>query len=265
MRDVARSGTALTDDGASIVWSATGSGEPIVLVAGQAVTMHSWDDLVPQLASRFRVITFDQRGIGASTEGSDPPRTTRRIAQDVMRVMDSAGIARAHVIGHSMGGRVAQWLAIDRPDAIGALVLIATTGGDAAGYARSAEATADLVSRDAARLAVRFFSDSHLRAHPSAVDVFARKEGSPATRHRAYEASSSHDSWANLPDIHSPTLVVHGNDDTITPPENGRALAHVISGAEYLEVPDGRHAPHLDHPHVAGAIVDFISRHPLAG
>ncbi|MDR7184404.1 pimeloyl-ACP methyl ester carboxylesterase [Microbacterium trichothecenolyticum] len=257
-------GSAVTDDGASIAWSAMGSGDAVVLVPGQAVTSGSWDGVVADLADRFRVITFDQRGIGVSTEGSDPPETTRGFARDVARVLESAGATRGHVVGHSMGGRVAQWLAIDRPDVVGALVLIATTGGDAAGFARSAEASADLASADAARLSVRFFSDEYLRTHPTAVDVFVRKEGSVRTRRRAYVASSTHDAWANLGSIRSPTLVVHGDADTITPVENGRALAEAIPRAEYLEVHGGRHAPHLDHPNVVEAVVTFLTRHPLS-
>lgn len=258
-----RSGTALTADGAELEWTATGSGEPVLLIAGQAVTRHSWDPIVPFLAERFEVVTFDQRGIGASTDGSHPPRTTRAIASDLQYVLSSAGVERAHVIGHSMGGRIAQWAAIDDPDAVGALVLIATTGGDSRGALRSAEATAALRRGEAEDLAGRFFTDSHLRTNPSAVDVFVRKEGSLGTRRRAFEASSEHDAWDDLVAIRSPTLVVHGAQDSITPVENGRALAAAISGAEYLEVVDGRHAPQLDHAAVVDAIIDFLTRHPL--
>lgn len=238
-------------------------GEPIVLIAGQAVSMDSWDEVVPALSERFEVITFDQRGIGASTEGADPPRTTRAIANDAARVVESAGLGRAHVIGHSMGGRVAQWRAIEHPAAVGALVLISTTGGDARGAARAAEVTAAFVRGDADDLAPRFFSDAHLRAHPSAADVFVRSEGSAGTRRRAFEASAGHDAWDDLAAIRSPTLVVHGTEDSITPVQNGRALAAAIPGAEYLEVAGARHAPHLDHAFVIEAIVDFVERHAL--
>lgn len=70
---------------------------------------------------RFRVITFDRRGIGHSTEGDEPLRATRGLARDVLVVLQPAGVPRAHVSGHSMGGRVAQWLAIDAPDAASAI------------------------------------------------------------------------------------------------------------------------------------------------
>ncbi|MFS0866764.1 alpha/beta fold hydrolase [Microbacterium sp. 179-B 1A2 NHS] len=88
-------------------------------------------------------------------------------------------------------------------------------------------------------------------------------EGSIATRRRAFEASSTHDAWSELAGIRAPSLVVHGSGDTITPPQNGRALASAIPGAEYLEPSGGRHAPHLGQPEAVDAIIDFISRHPL--
>ena len=263
VRWVDGSGSAGTADGALIEWSSIGSGEPVVLIAGQAVTRHSWDDVVPVLAASFRVITFDQRGIGHSTEGDEPPLTTRGLARDVLVVLQAAGVPRAHVIGHSMGGRVAQWLAVEAPDAVGSLVLMATTGGDAGGRPRAAEITAELAGGDASRLARRFFTDVYSEAHPSAIDVFVRKEGSPATRRRAFEASATHDAWGELRNILVPTLVVHGSEDAITPPENGRALAALIPRAEYLEVAGARHAPHIGHPAVLAAIADFIERHPL--
>ncbi|GAA1960683.1 alpha/beta fold hydrolase [Microbacterium deminutum] len=263
MRHAESLGRASTEDGALLEWASAGSGEPVVLIAGQAVTRRSWDDLVPRLAALFRVITFDQRGIGESTEGDEPPRTTREFAGDVLAVLGSAGVAKAHVIGHSMGGRVAQWLAIDEPDVVGSLVLIAATGGNERGAPRSPEATRDLADWDAARLAPRFFTDAYLAAHPSAMDLFVRMEGSPRARRRAFDASAAHDAWDQLSSVRSPTLVVHGTDDSITPVENGRALAQAIPGAQYLEIPGGRHALHLDDPRAIDAIVGHMLRHPL--
>lgn len=172
-------GTARTSDGASLSWTSRGSGEPILLIAGQAVTQTSWNAFADGLSDQFTVITFDQRGIGSSSDGATPPTTTRAIARDALSVMDSLKINRFHLIGHSMGGRVAQWLALDSTDAVGTLVLIATTGGDERGFPRPAAATTDLASGDRERLASRFFSEAFLGENPYAIDVFVRPEGSP--------------------------------------------------------------------------------------
>lgn len=247
-----------TPDGAHIAWYSAGVGETVILIPGQAVTRHSWDPIVADLADRFRVVTFDYRGIGDSTDGSHPPETTRRLAEDVRHVLRDAEVTQAHVIGHPMGGRVAQWLAIDHPETVATLVLIATTGGDARGRSRTDDASADLRSGEPGRLARRFFIDEYLRANPDAIDVFIRKEGSAATRRRAYAASLSHDAWDRLEEISSPTLVVHGELDSITPPENGRLLTAAIPDAVFLEVPGGQHAPHIDHTWLRRRIIEHL-------
>ncbi|MEB0306467.1 alpha/beta fold hydrolase, partial [Cryobacterium sp. 10I1] len=101
---------ALAPDGARIAWSSTGgnaTGDPVVLVAGQGVSSRSWSPLLPTLGARHRVITFDTRGVGDSEPGADVRFTTAALAEDIVAVLDAAGIDRAHVYGHSMGGRVA--------------------------------------------------------------------------------------------------------------------------------------------------------------
>jgi pimeloyl-ACP methyl ester carboxylesterase len=109
-----------------------------------------------------------------------------------------------------MGGRVAQLLAIDHTPRVGALVLGATTAGDERGFPRTAQATADLTSGDPQRLARLFFRDEELHRH----------------------ASRTHDAWDVLDKITAPTLVIHGTDDELTPPENARLIAGRIPGAE---------------------------------
>lgn len=126
--------TARTADGARLAWRSRGGGEPLLLISGQAVDATAWDAVIPDLSRRFRVITFDHRGIGRSEPGADEAYTTRSFARDAAAVLDAAGVDRAHIYGHSMGGRVAQWLAIDHAPRVGALVLGATTGGDDRGF-----------------------------------------------------------------------------------------------------------------------------------
>lgn len=254
---------AATPDGGVLAWEAPGpaDGKPILLVPGQAVTMRSWDALLPLFAEHHRVIMFDHRGIGESIEGNEPPRTTREFAHDLLVVLDAAGIDCAHIVGHSMGGRIAQWFAVDAPERVATLTLISTTGGDAR-FPRGADATADLASGDPSRLGPRFFRPEFLAEHPESIDIFVRPEGSIRTRRRHFEASRSHDSWAEITRISAPTLVVHGALDSITLPDAGRALAAEIPDARLLTPATGRHAPHLDHPEVPAAILDHIENHP---
>lgn len=266
-------GLVAVGDGA-IGWRGFEHGVPVLLVAGQGVTQFSWDPWLAELGAGIRAVTFDHRGLGESVEGSAPPRSTRELAADAAAVIeaccgsdgrsaaaDDGADSGAHVIGHSMGGRAVQWLAIDRPELVLSLTLVATTGGDALGAQRDASATADLVSGDPTRLAPRFVGDAYRATHPGVAELFARREAKPSTLRRFFAASSQHDAWDELGRISAPTLVVHGQADTITPVGNGRMLAERIPGAEYFEVPRGRHAPHLDNPQVAQRIRSFVLAH----
>ena len=113
----------------SIPFDVVGDGEPLLLLAGQANSRRWWDPVRDDLAARHRTVALDALGTGASTPPDGAEYSTRRFAEDAVAVLDAAGIGRAHVYGTSMGGKVAQWLAIDHPDRVGALVLGCTTPG----------------------------------------------------------------------------------------------------------------------------------------
>jgi 3-oxoadipate enol-lactonase len=121
---------ATAPDGARIGFDTAGAGEPLVLLAGQANSRHWWDVVRPDFAA-YTTISIDCLGTGASDSPPDAEWSTRRFARDVIAVLDELGVGRAHVYGTSMGGRVAQWVAADDPDRVGALVLGCTTGGGA--------------------------------------------------------------------------------------------------------------------------------------
>jgi pimeloyl-ACP methyl ester carboxylesterase len=257
-------GIARTPDGAELEWEEHGAGEPLLLIAGQGVSRRTWDLVIPSLANSFRVISYDHRGIGPSTLGHAPMWTTRALASDALAVLDAAGVVRAHVVGHSMGGRIAQWLAIDDPERVGTLTLVSSTGGDARGHARPAHATAALAAGDPATLGRYFFGDAFRAQHPDVLGMLARSDAPIRARRGHFQASSTHDAWDDLARISAPTLVVHGADDEITPVANGRDLAQRIPGAAFLQVPGG-HGIHLESPGVRDAIVAFAHAHPLPG
>jgi pimeloyl-ACP methyl ester carboxylesterase len=257
-------GIARTADGASLEWEEHGAGEPLLLIAGQGVSRRTWDLVIPSLASSFRVVSYDHRGIGPSTLGETPVWTTRALASDAVSVLDAAGAVHAHIVGHSMGGRIAQWLAIDHPERVGTLTLVSSTGGDARGHARPAHATAALAAGDPATLGPYFFGDAFRAEHPEVLGMLGRSDAPIRARRGHFQASSTHDAWDDLARISAPTLVVHGADDEITPVANGRDLAERIRGASFLEVAGG-HGIHLESPTVRDAIVAFAHAHPLPG
>ena len=111
-----------------IKWESTGEGTPLLLIQGLGYGRWGWDPIIPGLAARHRVVTFDNRGIGESDKPQGP-YTAAQMAGDALHVLDEAGIGRAHVFGASLGGMIAQELAVTAPDRVDKLVLGCTTPG----------------------------------------------------------------------------------------------------------------------------------------
>ena len=142
---------ASAPDGARIYYETQGHGEPLLLVMGRGSDHYGWGPIASDFAARWQVIIYDQRGTGQSDKPHSPPYTLQGFARDALALLDDLGIRRAHVYGISMGGRIAQWLGIDAPARVGALVLGCTTPGDAHGVARSPAATAAMASGQGAQ------------------------------------------------------------------------------------------------------------------
>ncbi|MEN2739173.1 alpha/beta fold hydrolase [Microbacterium sp. X-17] len=252
---------ATADDGVPIAFEERGSGVPLLLIAGQATGMHGWGPFADALAEGFRVIVFDHRGIGDSGAGDPAAYSTRQFADDALAVLDEAGVSAAHVLGHSMGGRVAQWLAAEHPSRVRRLVLIGTTASDRAGGAddrRDPAVVGDLLSGDRDRMLPLFFDADWARANPGAVaGFFDRVASRPALRGH-FAASRDHDAREELGRIRAETLVIHGRGDALTPVAHARLLADGIPHARLLEL-DARHGLHLDTPEVLAAVRAFLA------
>ena len=111
-----------------IAWESKGAGEPVLLIHGLGYARWGWEPVAEPLAQRFRLLLFDNRGIGES-EIPPGPYTARAMAEDAVSVLDEAGVDSAHVVGTSLGGMVAQELALGWPDRVDRLVLACTTPG----------------------------------------------------------------------------------------------------------------------------------------
>ena len=244
---------------------AVGDGEPLLLLSGQGLDRHMWDRAGPDfVAAGFRVLTWDYRGTGES-DAPDAPYSTRGFAADAAAVLDAAGVERAHAYGISMGGRVAQWLALDHADRVGALVLGATTPGNSRGVARDAEADRLLRTGDPAGLADLIASPAFFAAHPEAT-AFVQRSLRPHARRLHFQASAEHSTWELLPAIAVPTLVLHGGEDRLNPTANAALIAELIPEAELAIIPGARHGYIEEFREEADRIVvEFLKRHPLLG
>ncbi|SEJ41115.1 Pimeloyl-ACP methyl ester carboxylesterase [Arthrobacter sp. yr096] len=249
-------------DGAELAWSESGDGDPLLLIAGQATAMDGWGPTAELLSRYYRVIRFDHRGIGRSAKGTAERYTTRLLAEDAATVLNAADADLAHVYGHSMGGRIGQWLAIDYPQKVRTLILAATSGGrwpDASAQPDKAAMEA-LVSGDMSRLEELFFDPAWVRANPEATSTFFNSRASAWAKARHFKASRDHDAWSELGSVQAPTLILHGTEDKLTPLPNALLLRQHIPRSVLVRVPGAGHGLHLDHPETVEWIRQFITR-----
>lgn len=181
----------------NIFYELHGQGEPLVLITGLGNDVTQYAHIVAMLAQRYCVLAFDNRGAGR-TEKPDAPYKMEQMADDTAALMDKLGIGPAHVIGISMGGRVAMALALQHPARVRSLVLVST-------FAR----------RTGMTRSVRMFSFQNripvfrkgLSKYPQPYYAFSRQ----------LKASRSYDAISRLNEITVPTLVLHGKKDTLAP------------------------------------------------
>ncbi len=245
-----------------LAYAVEGSGPPLLLISGLGGKASFWDRVAPRLATDFTVVRHDHLGTGAS----DTPLIDYSIAQmrdDVLALMDALAIDRAHIVGHSTGGAIAQSLAIDRPDRVDRLVLSASwTRADR--YLRLMfETRAEVLRRAGGAVynqlsALLAWPAEWLREHGVAADLTV---ANPEVLLRRIDALLRFDRVADLPRIAAPTLALCARDDRITPPYFTQALGGLIPGARTVVVPGGGHflprtAPRLFLHHVQ----PFLSR-----
>ncbi len=251
--------------GVPIAWESSGSGAPVLLIHGLGYGRWGWAPLVPLLATRYQVVTFDNRGIGASAVAPGP-YTAATMAGDALAVLDAAGIARAHVVGTSLGGMIAQELAITAPHRVDRLVLIASTPGATGGFPMP-EVTVQLLAEAAAmplEAATRRLVENALGKvqDPAIVNriVSARRAAAqdPAGWAAQAAAGLNYDGAGRFGSISAPTLVLTGTADVVVDPRNSAVLADLIPNSTLHLIPDGGHLLFWELPRV---VADLIMGH----
>jgi 3-oxoadipate enol-lactonase len=230
--------------------------EPVLLIMGLGASSRLWYRLVPWLRQRYRVILLDNRGTGDSA----PVRsrlTMGGMARDAVAVLDAAGVDSAHVIGASMGGMIAQHVALDHRDRLRSLTLACTTPGGRAGAPPwrmlAASALRPLLGsqRTFPIVAPLLYSPATRARQPARLgeDLERRIQDntSPVTVYAQMGAIAGHDTRARLHELAGlPALVLHGLDDVLVPTDRGRELAELIPSAHLELLPDCGHIVSTD-------------------
>jgi pimeloyl-ACP methyl ester carboxylesterase len=242
-------------DGVRIDYRDTGgSGVPLLLITGYAVTLDMWDqDFVRALGQERRLILMDNRGMG----GSSAPEGGFGIAAmagDAAGLLRALGVDRADVLGWSMGGFVAQELALAHPGMVRGLVLL-TTQADNAGLIPQLDRMAAM-KPEAFQAAL--FSADWARSHP---DVYSRMPARPrppdlSVIARQYAAMRDWPGAASrLGSLGARALVVAGGEDWVCPPPQAERLARGIAGARFVVLPDGGHWMMHQYPHELARLI----------
>jgi len=249
-----------------------GSGEPLLMIQGMSGTHVSWGEpLLAPLRESFDVIAFDNRGIGLSAP-VDGSFTIVEMAEDAAGLMDELEIESAHVVGISMGGMIAQDMALGEPGRLRSLTLGCTYCGGpgsqlmpqenleilAAGM-RSGDRDKAIRASYEVNLSPAFRADDSRYAafHEMATSVPAAKR----TIELQAQAILGHDTSARLGEISTPTLIVHGTDDGVLPYPNGELIASLMSQARLETLEDVGHMFWWEQPERSA---ELIREHALA-
>jgi 3-oxoadipate enol-lactonase len=260
-----------------VYYESVGRGPAVLLILGQGMSVEAGWRTVERLAGQFRVITFDNRDVGRSDHALWP-YLVAQMADDAVAVLDAAGEARAHVYGISLGGMVAQEVALRHRDRVCGLVLGATTPGGPHAIPQDPQVltfftrVGAMGPEEAEWAAVPYsYGERTRRVHGKRIaeDIERRLRHPPDTLAYLHQvaAAASHSTQSRLRDIAAPTLVVHGWQDMLQAPQNARLLADAIPGAELRLWPHAGHVYVTDEPEADHAVARFLERHspPLTG
>ncbi len=213
-----------------------GEGEPVVLIAGLNSDHTLYRGIIPTLVEKYQVVAFDNRGVG-QTDKPDIPYSIEMMADDTAGLLNALGIEQAHILGTSMGGRIAVALALQYPQQVKSLILVST-------IVKSLKGTPTTWSR--LRVSLMLKIPMVRGPHPYYAVV------------RQLEASRAYDCMDRLSEIHMPTLILHGRKDKTAPYHLAEAMQSGIKGSKMLTFPGGHLFFILRQKQFIEAIGDFL-------
>lgn len=248
-----------------------GSGELVVLMHGIGGNRTNWTEQVELFGDHFKAVAWDARGYGMSDD-YDGPLDFGDFAKDLGKLMDYFGADKAHLVGLSMGGRIAQDFYARHPERVASLVLVATFTG----FQRFSEEERrrfvelrkkPLVEEGKEPYDIAPIVAKTLIGPKTSMEKYDRLVASMAALHKesyikTVEATTMYDRDADLDKIAVPTLLVFGEHDSLTSPEIGREMADRIEGSEYVLIPDSGHLVNIEQTEAFNdAVLPFLLKH----
>jgi pimeloyl-ACP methyl ester carboxylesterase len=259
----------LQSNGITIAYESHGEGHPLLLICGVGYGGWAFRKLAPLLSDRYRVITFDNRGVGGSDK-PEGPYSTPQMAQDAIGLLEGLGISSAYVLGHSLGGYIAEEIALARPDLVKKLVLASTTSGGKDVIPITAEALSvmterrgdplELINRGIAVATAPGWAKEHPDEVKELID-YRLSSPVPAAAYAAQvNAGAQHNAEGRVSAIKCPTLVLSGDADRVVPPGNAELLARKIPGAEVRIVRGAGHLLPIEAPEATASVLRAFLR-----
>ncbi len=255
----------------SLYYEIHGEGSPLVMIRGLGSNADHWYSQLPALSEKYRVITFDNRGIARSPDPGGE-FSVPAMAGDTLGLLDALELERPHVMGLSMGGMIAQELAIERPDRVNGLILACTHPGGRK-QIRADPKVEELfkgmvyVGSPQSKIdaAPTLFGPETLAHSPETVRKYAevslKHPAGPGILTKQWIAVQAHDACVRLPKIKAPVLVLTGDVDVLIPPGNSKILAELIPDSRLSVIPGGGHQILVEQAKACNeAVLDFLAR-----
>ncbi|MFI5365852.1 MAG: alpha/beta fold hydrolase [Candidatus Binatia bacterium] len=254
----------------NLAFYVSGHGAPVLMIMGLGGRAADWGSVPERIAHRFEAITFDNRGTGKSDK-PDVPYNLDEMADEAVAVLHAAGHQQAHIVGVSMGGMIAQLVALRHPQCVRKLVLLSTTPGGSHTVAPDPAAMVALipdmtqppetiVRTTMQAIAAPGFADAHPEVIRSIVDTAMNAVTPQVVFVRQMAAIMASDRYPDLPNIKAPTLVIHGDADPLVPYANGQILAERIPGARLATLHNCGHLAMWEQPaELSALLLDFLA------
>ncbi|RLD80552.1 MAG: hypothetical protein DRJ15_06770 [Bacteroidetes bacterium] len=254
---------------ANIYYELHGSGPPILMLAGMSSDSKSWQFILDRMTKHYRLIVLDNRGCGRTeTDGSS--FELKDLARDALGLMDFLGYDKYHVIGHSMGGMIAQELVLMQPERVDKLVLASSSPKLSV---KAGEILEDLYDKwlnaydlaDWFRIMFRWLFTKEALNNKKFIDaaiIFALAYPYPQTLKGfkgQVDAISSFDAISRIHSIKQSCLIMSGKEDILIPPEESKTLHNISGETEFIIIPNAAHSIHAEQPGAfVEAVVEFL-------